>query len=155
MSIGKIVGRKMDIEIREMSIDDCEDAIALWEDEEGIIVDDDDSKQGIERYLKRNPGLSFVAYSAESLVGVALCGHDGRRGILRHMAVNQDHRNQQIPQQLVAKCVSGLRMHGIEKCNAFVLEKNTSGQSFWKRLGFSMLPRDFKIMQMRTSDNSE
>lgn len=140
------------MEIVEMTLNDYEDVVELWKDTEGIVLDDDDSKTSIDRYLKRNPGLSFVARSAGILVGTALCGHDGRRGILRHVAVKPEFRSQRVAEQLIAKCLVGLHTHGISKCNAFVLEENISGQLIWQHLGFNMLQRDFKIMQILTKD---
>jgi len=140
----------MPVELREMTIDDHAEAVTLWQATEGLILDAEDSPEAIARYLDRNPGLSFVAIDEGTLVGTILCGHDGRRGMLRHLAVKATHRSQGIARGLIAKCLEGLRRQGIAKCNAFVLEDNEEGQAIWERLGFAKLERRFCIMQTRT-----
>src|SRR5215471_7566390 len=82
----------MSSEIREMTSEDYDQAYRLWTECKGLCIGDDDARDRIELYLRRNPGLCFVALSEGDLVGTILCGHDGRRGILRHLAVKQEHR---------------------------------------------------------------
>lgn len=140
----------MTIKIREMALDDYHDILLLWKSMEGVVVDDVDSRSAIALYLDRNKGLSFVALAAGSIVGTVLCGHDGRRGLLRHLAVKPEYRRQGIARQLIAKSLDGLHSQGISKCNAYVIEENKSGQEFWKNIGWNMLARNFKIMQSST-----
>jgi ribosomal protein S18 acetylase RimI-like enzyme len=75
------------ISTREFVIDDYDHAVALWNLGEGVEVAEGDSKEEISAYLLRNPGLSRVAEENGTIVGAVLCGHDGRRGMIYHLAV--------------------------------------------------------------------
>ena len=71
--------------IREMTLEDYDEVYALWMGIHGFgIRSIDDSKEGVERFLKRNPTTSMVAVADGKIVGAILCGHDGRRGCLYH-----------------------------------------------------------------------
>ena len=66
--------------LRVMKTDDYDGALSLWSRTEGMRLNDyDDSREGIGRFLSRNPGTCFVAEEEGAIVGVLLCGHDGRR----------------------------------------------------------------------------
>lgn len=126
------------MEISKMNIEDYEEIISLWQSIEGVVIhDDSDSKTITKLYLQRNPGLSFVAHDNGKLVGAVLCGHEGRRGYLNHLAVAKNYRNCGIGTALVDKVIDKLRMIGIRKCIGFVLVDNTDGSGFWKHLGWS------------------
>jgi len=121
---------------RSMSIDDFDAVISLWHSTEGIIVRSADNRKEIESYLIRNPDLSFVAEINDSLVGTVMCGHDGRRGYLQHLAIENDYRTYGIGRELVRLALSGLRDCGIRKCHLFVLRDNTSALDFWHHIGW-------------------
>src|SRR6516164_621735 len=104
------------IDILPMMLADFEQVIDLWQNTEGVGMNESDSRPNIESYLKRNPGMSFVARNGEQLVGAVLCGHDGRRGYLHHLAVARSHRGRKIGKQLVEACLSRLAADGILKC---------------------------------------
>ena len=124
--------------IQAMTIADYEEALALWQATEGLGLSAADSREAIARYLARNPGLSFVARSeAGELVGAVLCGHDGRRGYLHHLAVRPDCRGQGLGRELCARCLAALRAEGIDKCHLFVRRANVAGQSFYQRSGWT------------------
>jgi len=123
-------------EIADFTPADYDDALALWQVTEGITLRDADSREGIERYLLRNPGLSFTARDAGGLVGTVLCGHDGRRGYLHHLAVAPSHRRQGLGRRLIDRSLAGLRAIGIEKCHLFVVAENHPARDFWRRLGW-------------------
>jgi ribosomal protein S18 acetylase RimI-like enzyme len=123
--------------IREMTIQDYDEVLALWRASEGVGLSDPDSEEGIARYLDRNPGFSFVACDGEHLVGAALCGRDGRRGYIRHLAVSKSHRRQGLGRALVEQCLSALRRDGIGKCHIFVFAENQDTLSFWKSIGWT------------------
>lgn len=123
---------------REMSIDDYEKVIEIWENSEGIRLGDSDSKENIAHYLRHNPGMSFVTEFENNVVGAVLCGHDTRRGYLHHLAVNKNHRNKGIGKELVKKCLEQLKKIGIKKCHVFVLVNNQTGIDFWKNIGWEL-----------------
>jgi ribosomal protein S18 acetylase RimI-like enzyme len=127
----------MNIQIREMDILDYDLIYGLWQASEGIGLSDADSKEGIKRFLERNPGLSFVACDGEEIVGAALCGHDGRRGYIHHLVVCQSHRKQGIGKSLVGRCMYALMQIGIAKCHLFVFDDNQDAIKFWSKVGWT------------------
>ncbi|MCR5747015.1 MAG: GNAT family N-acetyltransferase, partial [Lachnospiraceae bacterium] len=84
-----------------MTIDDYKESYDLWIKCGNGLNNKDDSREGIEKYLKRNPNTSFVAVLDGRVVGVILCGHDGRRGIVQHACVSPDCRRMGIGKKLV------------------------------------------------------
>jgi ribosomal protein S18 acetylase RimI-like enzyme len=127
----------MKINLREMTIADYDVVFQLWEKSEGIGLSDADSKDGIRSFLIRNPGLSYVALDGDKIVGAALCGHDGRRGYIHHLAVEDSHRKQGIGRSLVNRCMFALMRIGISKCHLFVFGENQGAIDFWKRVGWT------------------
>ena len=103
------------ITYRLMTIEDYDQAYALWLECGNGLNDKDDSKEGIAKYLKRNPSTSFVAVCEEKVIGVILCGHDGRRGIIQHACVSPLHRREGIGQKLVELALNALKEEGITK----------------------------------------
>ena len=124
------------IEIVEFRIDHYDEVYALWKAAEGVGVDESDRRNSIERYLQRNAGLSLVAFDGERLIGAALCGHDGRRGYLSHVAVDQQYQGQGLGRRIVQECLSRLEAQGISGCNIRLYEDNHEGRRFWERIGF-------------------
>jgi N-acetylglutamate synthase len=133
------------VSILSFSINDYDEVMALWRATPGIGLSDADSRAAIAAYLLRNPGLSFVAREAGRLVGAVLCGMDGRRGYLHHLAVHPDARRQGTGAALVEHCLAGLREVGIHKCHLFVIAGNAAGQAFWQHVGWK-LRTDLVIM---------
>jgi putative acetyltransferase len=127
----------MEIELREMTIGDYQDVYTLWKNCKELELSDSDSKEGIRRFLERNSGLSFIALDGDELVGAALCGHDGRRGYIHHLAVKESHRHRGIGKSLVNRCMFALMRIGISKCHLFVFEDNQGAIEFWKNLGWT------------------
>ena len=125
------------MEVREITIHDYEQAIQLWQGCQGIGLHNDvDSEYGIGIYLARNPSLSFVAVQGGKIIGAVLCGHDGRRGYLHHLAVAQEHRRSGIGTVLVGAALEQLRAKGVCKCNTFVFDDNHEALEFWQRIGW-------------------
>lgn len=131
----------MSFEIREMLIADYDTVLALWQATEGVGLSAADSREAIERYLTRNPGMSFVACSTGvapcEIVGAVLAGHDGRRGYLHHLAVRPEYRKQGLGQALVERSMACLRAEGIDKCHLFVFTQNEIGRAFWEHSGWT------------------
>jgi len=111
--------------------------LALWQQCEGVGLSSADSRENIATYLERNPGTSFLAQVDGSLVGAVLCGHDGRRGFLWHLAVHPRFQRRGIGRRLVDRCLDALRLAGIGKCNVVVFNSNTKGIAFWERAGWT------------------
>ena len=123
---------------RLMTIDDYQQAYDLWIECGNGLNNVDDSKEGIEKYLKRNPATSFVAVCEQKVVGVILCGHDGRRGIIQHACVSPDHRREGIGQKLVELSLEALKEEGITKVLLVAFKKNEGGNAFWESQGFTL-----------------
>ena len=122
--------------IREMTAADHPAAYALWKACEGVGLSESDERPAIESFLERNPGLSFVAFHDDELVGTILGGHDGRRGFIYHLAVRANYRKQGIGGRLVDLSLAALRSAGIIKCHLFVFRSNTKAADFWAGSGW-------------------
>lgn len=143
--------------IRIMTIDDYEEVYALWLSCKGMGLNNlDDSKDGIDKFLKRNPETCFVAESGNKITGVIIVGNDGRRGYIYHTAVHPDYRHNRIATQLVNKAMSTLKTIGINKVALVVFEKNTTGNSFWEKIGFTvrddLIYRNLSLTDMKRID---
>ena len=121
---------------REFVMSDYDDVIALWEGVEGVEICEGDSRQEIAEYLKRNPGLSRVAVLDDKIVGAALCGHDGRRGWIYHLAVAPTYRRQKVGNDLLESYVDALRAIGLKRAIILVAGDNPGGHDFWLRNGW-------------------
>ncbi len=128
----------MKIEYRLMTIEDYRQAYDLWILCGNGLNDKDDSREGIDKYLKRNPGTSFVATCDNIVVGVILCGHDGRRGIIQHACVSPDYRRYGIESKLVELALEALKAEGINKVLLVAFKKNEGGNAFWEAQGFTL-----------------
>ena len=129
---------KVMINIRVMTIDDYDEVYQLWINTPGMGLNStDDSRAGIEKYIKRNPTTCFVAETESKIVGVIMAGHDGRRGYIYHTAVSSDYRNQGIGKRLVNSALSALDQEGINKAALVVFERNEIGNEFWSYIGFT------------------
>lgn len=126
------------MKIREMKIEDYEQVYALWKTIHGFgIRSIDDSREGIERFLKWNQGLSVVAVVGEKIVGAILCGCDGRRGCLYHVCVHRDYRRKGIGKEMVLHCMEALQELQINKVSLIAFTKNDIGNAFWKEIGWT------------------
>lgn len=127
----------MSLTIEAMTPEYYSQVMALWRAAEGVGLSEADSPEAIGRYLARNPGLSLVASQDGHLVGAILCGHDGRRGYIHHLAVRPEARRQGIGRRLVRECLARLGRQGIQKCHLFVFRANEEAIAFWRAIGFT------------------
>ena len=126
------------MEIRKLSVDDYDKVYELWMSCRNMGFNNiDDSREGIGKFLKRNPETSFAAVEDGRIIGVILAGNDGRRGYIYHMSVAEDHRRQGIGSQLVDKCLEALEKEGIAKVALLVFNRNEAGNAFWESQGFT------------------
>jgi len=156
--------------IRKMNINDYNEVYKLWTSTSGMGMRAlDDTQEGIEKFLKRNPETNFVAeveidedqksntennisnnYEVSSrIVGVILSGHDGRRGYIYHMAVDISQRGKGIGRLLLDKALTALKEEGINKAALLVFKTNEIGNKFWESTGFNVRDdlnyRDFSL----------
>lgn len=129
------------VAIRLMKHEDYDAVYALWTSTDGMGLRSlDDSKEGIEKFLLRNPNTNFVACIDGKIIGIILSGHDGRRGYIYHAAVDITHRGQGIGRQLVNTALDALKNEVINKVALVVFENNTIGNDFWEKIGFEARP---------------
>ena len=126
------------LDYRLMTINDYEEVYDLWIKCGNGLNNKDDSREGIEKYLKRNPSTSYVAVLDGNVVGCILCGHDGRRGIIQHTCVSSDCRRMGIGKQLVDLAIDALLREGINKVLLVAFKKNEGGNAFWESQGFTL-----------------
>lgn len=126
------------MKIRKMVIEDYEEVYSLWLHTPGMGLNDkDDSKEGIHKYLLRNPNTCFVAEDEGRIIGGILSGHDGRRGFIYHTAVLEEAQRQGVGSKLVDSALRSLKEEGIHKVALVVFKKNQKGNSFWEKRGFT------------------
>jgi len=123
---------------RKMVIDDYDKVYSLWISCAGMGLNNlDDSKEGIDKFLKRNPDTCFVAIDNETIIGVIMVGNDGRRGYIYHTSVDPNYRMKGIGKTLVNTALDALFKLGINKVALVVFERNRIGNEFWKKIGFT------------------
>lgn len=126
------------IQIRVMTANDFDKVHDLWGSIQGFAIRSiDDSREGIERFLKRNPTTSMVAQDGDKIVGAILCGHDGRRGCLYHVCVDSQYRRLGIGTQMVKACLDSLRAEQINNVTLIAFTQNEIGNSFWRHVGWA------------------
>ena len=124
--------------IRVMTLEDYEEVFCLWKRIKGFAIRSlDDSKDGVTKFLKRNPNTSIVKVLDGRIVGSILCGHDGRRGCFYHVCVDPDYRMRGIGKEMVSFALSALEQEGIGKVNLIAFTDNAAGNAFWKELGWT------------------
>ena len=130
--------KNTNISLRVMKIEDYEQVYALWMTIDGFgIRSIDDSYEGVERFLKRNPTTSVVAIADGKVVGAILCGHDGRRGCFYHVCVHQEYRKQGIGKKMAVFCMNALQEEQINKVSLIAFKSNIVGNKFWKSAGWT------------------
>ena len=131
--------KTVDFAVRAMTMEDYEAVHELWMTIHGFgIRSVDDSKEGVERFLDRNPGISVVAESGGAIVGSILCGHDGRRGCFYHVCVREDMRRQGIGKAMATAAMRRLQEENISKVNLVAFKRNEVGNQFWHEEGWQL-----------------
>ncbi|MBD5545595.1 MAG: GNAT family N-acetyltransferase [Lachnospiraceae bacterium] len=124
--------------IRAMEEKDYEQVHSLWMSIKNFAIrSQDDSKEGVARFLRRNPGISVVAEEDGRIVGAILCGHDGRRGCLYHVCVSEQYRLRGIGKAMVVYCMEALKKEKINKVSLIAFSENDIGNAFWKEIGWT------------------
>jgi N-acetylglutamate synthase len=129
----------MEIQTRDFRIEDYDAAVELWSRVEGLDVAEGDDRETIRRFLKQNRSLSRVAIEGSTIVGAVLCGHDGRRGYIYHLAVDPARQGLGLGKRLIDECLTGLKRAGLERANILVAKDNPRGREFWRRCGWEDL----------------
>lgn len=131
----------MEYRIKQVTIDDYDAVYELWQSTEQsrrALNPIDDSREGIDRYLKRNPNTCFAAIKGNKIIGVILTGHDGRRAIIHHLCVHPDYRRSGIAARLLSLAEDALKKEGIQKIFCLVFKDNDVANAFWEEQGYSL-----------------
>ena len=124
--------------IRVMMVEDYDGVYALWKKIKGFgIRSIDDSREGVERFLKRNPTTSVVAEKDGKIVGSILCGHDGRRGCLYHVCVDEAYRRHGSEKEMLVHAMKALKEEKINKVCLIAFTENDIGNAFWNTIGWT------------------
>ena len=127
----------MDILIREMTMTDYDQVYGLWTEIKGFgIRSIDDSWDGVERFLRRNPTTSVVAVQNGHIIGNILCGHDGRTGCFYHVCVAPGYRKHGIGYRMVRFAMEALQKEGVSKISLIAFKENEVGNAFWQGIGW-------------------
>ena len=132
------MAKDVSVHIRAMAPDDYDAVTDLWMATDGVFLADADTEPALTAYLKRNPTTSFVAIVNDRIIGAVLCGHDGRRASLHHLAICTEHRLAGVGRALVDACMNALTKEGISTSFIFVAHSNSDALAFWSRLGFDI-----------------
>ena len=128
----------LEVRIMPMTPSDYDEVRALWLTIRGFgIRAIDDSREDIERFIRRNPTTSVVARVEGRIVGSILCGSDGRQGALYHVCVAEGYRRRGIGTRMVGFCMHQLRYMGINKVSLIAFSRNDGGNAFWKQIGWT------------------
>ncbi|MEY8353139.1 GNAT family N-acetyltransferase [Lachnospiraceae bacterium 54-53] len=124
--------------IRTMTLEDYDRVYELWSGIKGFgIRTADDSREGVEKFLKRNPGTSVVAEEKGRIIGSILCGHDGRRGCMYHVCVAEKYRKRGVGHEMALEAMERLKKEGINKVSLIAFRSNAPGNEFWRRTGWT------------------
>ena len=80
--------------------------------------------------LQRDPDLFLVATHEGKIIGTVIGGFDGRRGLIYHLAVDKNYREQGIGSQLMDEVENRLREKGCIKSYLLVTKENESAMRF-------------------------
>ncbi len=124
--------------IRKMTIADYDEVYKMWLSTPGMGLNDiDDSKEGINKYLIRNPNTCYVAEDNSRIIGAILSGHDGRRGVIYHTSVLEENQRKGVGNKLLESAIDSLKLEGVNKIFLVVFQKNEKGNAFWEKQGFT------------------
>ena len=141
--------------ISEFTNSRYDEVMALLAQTAGVAVREADSREATERYLLRNPSLSFIAEDDGKVIGLAMCGHDGRRGYLQHVIVEPQYRGRGIADAMVTKCLDGLESLGIVKTHIDVFITNDLANRYWKRRGWKKRDDIYRYSMTRSENEND
>lgn len=139
----------MKINVIEMNLNIYKELTNFWKNSDELwLSDDDDDYDNLKIYLERNPELNFVVIREGKIIATIKSSHDGRRGYIHHLAVEEEYRTKGIAKELVGICLKNLKKQGIKKVRIFVLDTNKNAIEFWKHIGFEEQIYDYRTFKI-------
>lgn len=125
------------MKLSRLAPQDFESALTFWRHAQGMGTSGIETGEMLATFLKRNPGLSFKITDRDEIIATILCGHDGRRGYLHHLAIAPGYSNQHVGRALIDRSLRGLEHRGIRRCHIFISAQNKGGPEFWKSIDWA------------------
>lgn len=114
--------------------------IQLWANAgDGIHLRRSDEPEEIEKKLLRDPDLFLIAERNRDLIGAVLGGFDGRRGMMYHLAVKSDYRQQGIGAALMEALEARLKAMGCIRYYLLVTTDNDQAIRFYEARGWERM----------------
>jgi ribosomal protein S18 acetylase RimI-like enzyme len=149
-----------DAAVEPMETGDIPAAVDLWKRTPGVWINEDgeDSEEELREFLEHNSGLNFVvrcdAPGHQALAGAVICGCDGRRGYVHHLAVLPAFRRRGLGRGMLDAIRNALAERGIRKMHLFVFGTNTAAQEFYRRLEWQYRD-DLAMFSMPTGERGQ
>jgi len=133
-----------DFHIRDFIFEnDYDRVLNLWKTIDfGMQVGRSDTPEEIKKKIERDPDLFLVAEQDDQIIGTVIGGFDGRRGMVYHLAIDQNHRRRGIGSALLARVENRLQAKGCLKVYLLVLDDNISAKNFYEECGWQYSKHD-------------
>ena len=123
------------MKIEKFSIDSYNQVHKLWR-KVGISVGSSDSKEELEKMLKRNPNLFLIGKRNDKVIAVVMGGFDGRRGYVHHLAIDSNYRKKGYGRMMMDKIHNIFLQMGVHKVHLFIEKTNIEVVSFYESMGW-------------------
>ncbi len=127
----------MSVGLREFTMDDYDAVYAIWQNAApGVGIGFSDTRGEIVKKLARDPDLFLVAQEGDRIIGTVIGGYDGRRGMIYHLAVVPEYRQQGIGKLLMAEVEKRLKDKGCQRCYLLVKHDARDVIDFYRGIGW-------------------
>jgi len=129
------------VRLRTFSFDGDWDAVrALWARcGPGVQFSRSDEPAEIRKKLQRDPDLFLVAERDGLVIGAVMGGFDGRRGLIYHLAVAPEARQQGTGAALMGEIETRLKAKGCLKSYLLVTRENADVLAFYRARGWDVM----------------
>jgi ribosomal protein S18 acetylase RimI-like enzyme len=139
----------MELEIRELRLEDYEEMIALWE-RAGLPhrPEGRNSLTAIAEQMERDPDLFLGAFASGRLIGTIIGSDDGRKGWINRLAVDPAYRRRGIASMLIAEAERRLMERGRKIIAVLVEDWNDISLKLFQECGY-LLDRSILYLSKR------
>lgn len=133
--------------VQAMKESDIEQVLKLWNNIFGSsFLESSVTQEELIAYLKKNPEASSVACTEDGkVIGALLCGNDGIRGFIYHIAIYEEYRVNEISKSLLDRSLSKLKEVGIK--TGFIFTQNNSHDMdvTFNSIGWVVIPNELNL----------